>query len=56
MFCSGKAMDPLEFGNECTGYGVGDWSGSTVGNCCRLLSAGICLLVACNPVVAWDPK
>ncbi len=42
--------------DECNGCGEGDWSGSTVGNCCRFLSTGIRLINASNPEVAWDPE
>ncbi len=30
--------------------------GSTVGNCCRLLSTGIHLLIISNHVIAWSPN
>ncbi len=33
----------------CNGCGEGDWSGSTVGNCCRLFCTGIRLLITLNP-------
>ncbi len=58
LLCSAVARRWIRKGlaDECTGRGVGDWSGSTVGNCCRFLSAGVRLLIASNPVVAWEPK
>ncbi len=40
--------------DECTGCSEWAWLGSTVGNCCRLLSIGIRLLIASNLGVAWD--
>ncbi len=42
-------------GEECNGCDKGGWSVSTIGNCCRLLSAGFRLLITSNLLVAWDP-
>ncbi len=51
LFCSGKAVGPVD---KCAGCGEGDRSGSTVGNFCRLLSTGVRLLTASNPVGAFE--